>query len=132
MNNALLFPLLAYILWATIIYLLLTVVRAPVIWGFNANSKMAKSFEELEPRISANLSNQFEWPVLFFTISTILIARPDLYETSHFWLACLFVLGRVIHSVVHIFTTNTQLRGTVFNINFLAVLAMWGVLAFNL
>lgn len=106
-------------------------MRAPTIWGGGENSEEAQKYSMLEPRASANLSNQFEWPVLFFAISVILIARPDLYQPSHLWLAWLFVIGRVVHSIVHIFTHNIKLRGMVFNINFLAVLGMWGVLVLS-
>ena len=33
--------------------------------------------------------------------------------------------GRVMHSGVQVLTANVRLRGVVFTINFLAVLAMW-------
>ena len=131
MSNVFLIPLFVYILWVSIMYLLLTIMRAPTTWGAGKDSAEAKRYSILEPRASANLSNQFEWPVLFFTVSIILIARPDLYDVSQLWLAWTFVLGRIIHSVVHIFTNNIKLRGMVFNINFLAVLGMWAVLALN-
>jgi hypothetical protein len=131
MSNVFLIPLFAYVLWVSIIYFLLTIMRAPTIWGAGEDSVEAKRYAIMEPRASANLSNQFEWPVLFFAVSIILIARPELYDVTQLWLAWVFVLGRIIHSVVHIFTNNIKLRGMVFNINFLAVLGMWGVLALN-
>ena len=40
----------------------------------------------------------------------------------------IFVIGRVLHSVVQIFTDNIRLRGMVFTINFAAVLAMWALI----
>ncbi len=43
-------------------------------------------------------------------------------------LAWLFVTGRVLHSGVQILTSNVRLRGIVFTLNFLAVLAMWAVI----
>jgi len=42
-------------------------------------------------------------------------------------LAWVFVAGRVLHSLVQIPTTNVRLRGLVFTINFVAVLALWAV-----
>jgi hypothetical protein len=47
-------------------------------------------------------------------------------------LAWVFILGRVIHSGVQILTDNVRLRGLVFTINFLAVLAMWCLLILTL
>jgi len=42
-------------------------------------------------------------------------------------LAWVFVIGRVLHSLVQIATANVRLRGLVFTINFVAVLAMWAL-----
>jgi len=42
-------------------------------------------------------------------------------------LAWAFVIGRVLHSLVQIPTANVRLRGLVFTVNFLAVLALWVV-----
>lgn len=131
MSDALFSPIFAYVLWVVVIYVLLTIMRAPSILDVGVNSDGANPFLEIEARTSANLSNQFEWPVLFFAVAIILIARPEFYHAMHLWLAWLFVFGRLLHSIVQIFTTNIRLRGMVFNINFLAVLGMWGFLAFN-
>jgi hypothetical protein len=127
MNNELFTPLLAYILWVIVLYLLLTVMRAPSIWGVGGKDAADNPFLLVEKKANANLSNQFEWPVLFYVICLILIARPEFYQQSYLWAAWVFVIGRVMHSFVQIFTSNIRLRGSVFNINFLAVLYMWGL-----
>jgi hypothetical protein len=129
---ALFAPLLSYVLWVVILYVLLTIIRAPNIWGTVENPDDCHPFFNLEKSTSANLSNQFEWPVLFYVICIILIARPDLYQSAYLWAAWMFVIGRVVHSIVQIVSTNIRLRGSVFNINFLAVLFMWGILALDI
>ena len=131
MSDILFAPLLSYIVWVVILYLLLTIMRAPSVWGVGSNSEGENPFAKLEIRTSANLSNQFEWPVLFYGICIILISRPELYQDIYIWSAWLFVIGRVAHSITQIFTTNIRLRGSVFNLNFLALLVMWGVLAMD-
>ncbi|MDO8343393.1 MAG: MAPEG family protein [Cellvibrio sp.] len=131
MSDLLILPMLFHILWVAMLYVLLTVMRAPKIWGIGARADGTNPFATLEPRVSANLSNQFEWPVLFYAICTLLIARPELYQSSHLWFAWLFVFGRIIHSVVQIFTTNIRLRGLIFTINFVAVMCMWFVLGLS-
>jgi hypothetical protein len=128
---ALFAPLLSYILWVVILYVLLTIIRAPNIWGTVESPDDCHPFFNLEKSTSANLSNQFEWPVLFYVICIIVIARPDLYQNAYLWAAWVFVIGRVVHSIVQIVSTNIRLRGSVFNINFLAVLFMWGILALD-
>jgi len=124
-SNALFAPILFYILWVVILYILLTIMRAPTIWNVGAKANGDSPYLAIEQRTSANLSNQFEWPVLFYVICIILIARPEFYKELYLWFAWVFVIGRVVHSIVQIFTTNIRLRGSVFNINFLAVIALW-------
>lgn len=131
MSNLLFLPVLFQISWVAMLYVLLTVFRAPKIWGIGANSDGTNPFAKFEPRVSANLTNQFEWPVLFYAICILLIALPELYQPIYLLLAWLFIIGRVLHSGVQIFTTNVRLRGLIFTINFLAVLSMWFVLGLS-
>jgi hypothetical protein len=74
--------------------------------------------------ISANLSNQFEWPMLFYVACLAFPLRHE-YPGPQLWLAWAFVAGRIAHSGVQVFTSNIRLRGMVFTINFIAVLGMW-------
>lgn len=124
-NHLLLYPVAAHIAWVAFLYVLLTIVRAPAVWGVIKNKK--ENWASIEPRISANLSNQFEWP-LFFHITCVLLIVMGNTDSLQLWLAWIFVAGRLIHSAVQILTNNIRLRGLVFTINFLAVLAMWFLL----
>ena len=126
MDTALLLPMTAHVALAALLYVLLTVARAPAIWGIGRRADGSNPFVSMEPRIGANLSNQFEWP-LFFHVACVLMM---LLGTSAMAiaLAWLFVGGRLLHSAVQILTTNVRLRGLVFTVNFLAVLGLWGVL----
>ncbi|WP_027467870.1 MAPEG family protein [Deefgea rivuli] len=128
MNNLLFLPMLSHILLVAILYVFLTVMRAPKVWGIGANPDGSNPFAKLEPRVSANLSNQFEWPVLFYAACIIVISRPEFYQHIHLWFAWLFILGRLLHCAIQIFTTNIRLRGAIFTINFVAVMCMWFVL----
>lgn len=100
------------------------------------HSGLFKRLRAIEPRISANLSNQFEWPLLFYVAVVLQVvlqttlAAPT--SSSFIVLAWLFVVGRVLHSGVQIFTANIRLRGIVFCVNFLAVLGLWALLAIQL
>jgi hypothetical protein len=128
MRNLLFLPMLFQISWVAMLYVLLTVFRAPKIWGIGMNADGTNPFAKFEPRVSANLTNQFEWPVLFYAICILLLARPDLYKPIYLLLAWLFIIGRVLHTAIQICTINIRLRGLIFTINFLAVLSMWLVL----
>jgi hypothetical protein len=123
--SALLLPMAAHVALAAALYVLLTVARAPTIWGIGRRADGSNPFAAYEPRISANLSNQFEWPLFFHVACLILMSAP-----ASPWalpLAWAFIAGRVLHSAVQIGTRNVRLRGAVFTVNFLAALALWAV-----
>ncbi|AKE52520.1 hypothetical protein TQ33_1575 [Kangiella geojedonensis] len=121
--------MLAHVLWVAFLYVLLTLVRAPSVWGLIQSKK--EPWGEVEPRISANLSNQFEWPLFFYVVCVLLVSQGSAVDSVQVWLAWVFVAGRLFHSCVQILTKNVRLRGLVFTINFLAVLAMWFLFIFN-
>jgi len=124
--DSILLPVFAHLIWCTVLYGFLTLVRAPTIWGVGANQDGSNPFESLQPKVSANLSNQFEWPVFFHVLCGILYSSEAQISIFILGLAWLFIAGRLVHSLVQIFGTSIRLRGIVFTINFVAVLAMWG------
>lgn len=126
MPHPLVVPMAVHVALAALLYVLLTVVRAPSIWGIGRRADGSNPMAKLEPRISANLSNQFEWPVLFYAACLLLIQQ----ETGRLALvlAWIFVGGRLLHSVIQILTTNVRLRGLVFTVNFLAVIGLWAII----
>lgn len=117
--NLLLFAMFFHVCWVVFLYILLTIVRAPSIWSLDTKSGSIRKWASLEPRISANLSNQFEWPLFFYSVCLLTIFEGNSYNSLQVILAWLFVGGRVIHSGVQILTTNIRLRGAVFTINLL-------------
>lgn len=125
MSELLFFPMLVHVFFVAMLYVLLTIMRAPKIWGLGKNADGSNPFATFEPRVSANLSNQFEWPVLFYAACVIVIARPEFYQPVYLWCAWVFIGGRLIHSAVQILTANVRLRGAIFTINFAAVMYMW-------
>jgi hypothetical protein len=124
MANLLIYPMAAHVALCAVLYVLLTVARAPAVWAVGRRPDGSNPWAELEPRISANLSNQFEWPLFFYAACLLLIAQQSA-DVRQLALAWIFVTGRVVHSCVQIGTRNIRLRGLVFTINFVAVLGMW-------
>jgi hypothetical protein len=123
MSHVLIFPMAAHVALAAFLYALLTVARAPAVWGFGRRADGSNPWADMEPRISANLSNQFEWP-LFFHVACLLLLQLQ-PGTVALVLAWIFIAGRVLHSAVQILIRNVRLRGVVFTVNFLAVLGLW-------
>lgn len=122
MPSPLLFPMAAHVALTASLYAALTLARAPAVWGWGRPRSAA-----FEPRISANLSNQFEWP-LFFHVGCVLTMLASIPPTPSVVLAWVFIAGRIAHSLVQILVPNIRLRGIVFTVNFLAVLGLWVVL----
>jgi len=125
MQTALLLPMTAHVGLAAFLYVLLTVARAPAIWGVGRRADGSNPWAKVEPRISANLSNQFEWP-LFFHVACVLLMLLGT-DAAAVALAWVFVGGRLLHSAVQVLTARVRLRGLVFTVNFLAVLGLWAL-----
>ena len=113
-----------HVCWLMLLYTALTILRAPTAWNIDTKSGRIASLQSYEPKVSANLSNQFEWPLLFYACC-ILTLNTGLSDGLLQACAVVFVLGRLLHSIVQIFTDNVRLRGLVFSINFAAVFFMW-------
>ncbi len=127
MATTLIYPMAAHVGWTLVLYVLLTIARAPTVWKVGLSGDGSNPWNAVEPRISANLSNQFEWP-LFFHIVCLLIMQTGEVSSAQLWLSAVFVIGRIAHSGVQILSANVRLRGLVYTVNFVAVLAMWALL----
>ena len=123
MPQSLIVPMATHVALAAFLYVLLTVARAPTIWGIGRRTDGENPWAAIEPHISANLSNQFKWPLFFHIACVILLQLPG--SPLAITLAWLFVIGRLAHSAVQILTRNIRLRGVVFAVNFLAVIGLW-------
>jgi len=118
-------PMVAHVGLTALLYVILTIARAPAIWGVGRAPDGSNPWANVEKRISANLSNQFEWPMFFYVACLLLLMLQVDTGGMPVILAWIFILGRLIHSLVQILTNNIRLRGIVFTINFLAVLELW-------
>ena len=77
----------------------------------------------LAARIARNLSNQFEAPLFAYFAALFLLWRGEVSDVD-VAAAWVFLFGRAIHTLVQTLTDNVRLRGQVFAINFLAVMAL--------
>lgn len=125
MSHPLVYPMAAHVALTALLYVLLTVARAPSVWGLGRRPDGSNPWANMEPRIGANLSNQFEWPLFFYAACFLVLLEQHPIERLQLSLAWVFVAGRLIHTYVQVFTANIRLRGAVFTVNFLAVIAMW-------
>lgn len=118
-------PLLAHFGLIVLLYAALTAVRVEAVWrGRSAFSDFVRSDGDspLGLRIARNLTNQFELAI-FAWIAVLLAVATDRVGALDLWALWLFFVGRVIHTVVQIGTTNVRLRGLVYLIT--AVSVIW-------
>ena len=126
--TSLLWPMLAQIGWTFALYVWLTIERTRAIARVEVKYS-AFEFGRGEPpkvaRISRNLANQFELPVIFYAVVVLLvvIGRVGAIDVLAAWG---FVAGRVVHTLVQTLTDDVPLRGRVFLINFAAVVVLVG------
>ena len=120
-----LWPVLAQIGLTFLLYGWLTIARMQAVKrGEAAYEKFAHGEEPHHvARITRNLANQFELPVIFYAVVVLLVATKKV-ESIDIAAAWVFVAGRVIHSLVQTLTDNVPLRGQVFLINFAAVVVL--------
>ena len=125
MPQPLITAMAAHVALTALLYALLTLARAPAVWGVGRRADGSNPWARMEPRISANLSNQFEWPLFFHVACVLLIVFGQGDAPAAIALAWLFIAGRLLHGGVQILTGNVRLRGLAFMLNFVAVLGLW-------
>jgi len=123
-------PMLAQIGWTLLLYAWLTVARKRAVEGGEvAYGDFARHDEPHHvARITYNLANQFELPVVFYAVVVLLVATKQVTALDVF-AAWVFVAGRVIHTAVQTMTDNVPLRGQVFLINTAALVVLVGHVA---
>jgi hypothetical protein len=122
--------MLAQIGWTFLLYVWLTIARVQAVRRGDAEyGAFARGEEPHEmARITRNLANQFELPVIFYALVVLLTAtgRVTAVDIIAAWV---FVAGRVLHTLVQTLTDNVPLRGQVFLINFAGVVVLVGHVA---
>jgi hypothetical protein len=124
--SSILWPMLAQIGWTFVLYVWLTVARSRAVARGEVKFS-AFALGRNEPadvaRITRNLANQFELPVIFYAVVVlfVVIGRVSLIDVLAAWV---FVGGRVIHTLVQTLTDDVPLRGRVFMINFVALVVL--------
>ena len=128
---ALLVPILLQIGWTLFLYAWLTARRLRAVGRKEAQFATFEFGLDEPPavaRLTRNLANQFEFPVIVYFAVAVLVAMGQVrgLDVAAAWL---FLGGRVVHTLVQAMSGNVPLRGAVFTINFVAGLAILAHLA---
>ena len=134
MNNDLIFlPVLAHIILIFMVYIYLGRVKTRAIEEGNVDRQNAslnpKAWPEYVVKVSNNLDNQFESPILFYMLSVIYYLTNNVNNILIFIMG-IYVLSRYIHAYVHVTSNYVPYRYKFFVIGLLTllVLTLWLVL----
>lgn len=128
MDKSLLWPLVAQV-WLTIfvafsaLYARIQAYKQGEVRALYFKHNKGKA-PEFMLRWSDNLQNQFELPVLFYVLLTLLLVMQQT-STLFVILAWLFVISRVIHLFIHIKTNHIGHRRNSFLVGFVVIVLMW-------
>ncbi|SIR06879.1 MULTISPECIES: MAPEG family protein [unclassified Bosea (in: a-proteobacteria)] len=128
MTVNLVYPALALIFWIFIVGLILIKRRRDALLSRAVRPEQVNVSTEAYPiparLASANFSNQFESPVIFFAL--IMLAM-EVKATSHLMtlLAWLYVASRIVHTLIHIGPNKLPLRGAIYGVGMVALLGLW-------
>ena len=90
----------------------------------------ATVYQEEARKVSANFTNLFETPTLFYVAAVFAI----LFGATNAWTGILcwtYVLARVAHTVIHTTLNVVMIRFAAFGVSMLALLLLWVTLAFE-
>jgi hypothetical protein len=128
MTLKLIYPALAMILWIFVVGAVLAVRRKNAFASGEVRPEEVTVSTERYPvsarLASANFSNQFELPVVFFAL--IMLAM-EVAATGHVMaaFAWIFVASRVVHTLIHIGPNKLPLRGAVYGVGAIMLFCMW-------
>ncbi len=128
MTLNLVYPALALIFWIFVVGLVLVKRRRDALVSRAVKPDEVSVSTERYPLparlASANFTNQFESPVIFFAL--VMLAM-EVKATSHLMtlLAWLYVASRIVHTLIHIGPNKLPLRGAVYGVGMIALMGMW-------
>lgn len=116
-SNLIFYPVVAQIILTFGMFIKLAIVKSRALENDEVDLDRRALHSDAWPdsvlKITNNLNNQFETPVLFYALCFMLWALNSVTFIS-FTVACLFVLLRVIHIYVHTGSNFVPVRKKVF------------------
>lgn len=125
-------PVLAQVFLTLIMFIVLGLRKAKAVKAGEVNRQQAALDNRVWPedvvKVSNNIANQFEAPVLFYTLCLV-IYSINAAGTAAIALAWLFVVSRYGHAYVHVGTNYVPMRLRLFLLGAVVLLAMLAMLA---
>ena len=126
-SNLILWPVLVQIMLTWLMFILLGIRKTQDIKSGNVDrAKTAldnKAWSESVIKVSNNIANQFQTPVLFYALCFIIFSL-NIVTTAVLVLAWLFVISRIMHAYVHIGSNHVPYRMNIFLFGCVALIFM--------
>lgn len=124
-------PFVGHFVMVLLLYIWLLVLRLSAVRAGRTRPSdyvHANADTGLAGRVQRNLQNQFEAPVFAYAaLAFILFANAATgWDVAAMWI---FLIGRVLHTLVQTLSENVPMRGVVFSINFVGVMMLVGHVA---
>lgn len=126
-SSLILWPVLAQIILTIVMYILLGVRKARAVKARLVDIKEAALNNKAWPadvvKVSNNIANQFETPILFYVLCILLYVIGGVGVTA-VALAWAYVLSRYAHAVVHVGSNHVLTRFRIFLFSIVVLFAM--------
>jgi hypothetical protein len=130
--QAILLPLFVQVGLTFVLLIMLAAGRVPLVMaGTVDHERFALTGEGFPPavqKLSSAFRNQFEVPVLFYVLTVLAMATRQA-DTLFVVMAWLFVASRIVQAAIHCTSNTLALRGAVFFVGVVILLAMWIIYA---
>ena len=128
------FPVIAQIILTFVLYVRLTIVKHRALENgevdLGRRSLHGDAWPDSVLKVSNNLQNQFESPVLFYALCFMLWALDGVTITVMV-LACFFVFLRALHAFVHTGSNIVNVRKNIFMASMVLLLILCGLALVN-
>ncbi len=132
---ALVYPAMAQVLWTLVLVTWNGLVRVRALRGrrvrFADIALSSDAYPDDVRKISNNMHNQFETPLLFYVLLAI-ATYIGATGTTMVVLAWVYFATRVVHTAIHTTTNSVPRRFYAFLVGVLSLIAMWIVIAIHL
>ena len=134
-SNHIFWPVLAQVLLTLVMFIVLGARKAKAIKAGKVNREQAaldnRVWPEYVVKVSNNIANQFEVPMLFYILCVVLYSI-NAVGTVAIVLAWLFVASRYAHAWVHVGSNYVPVRMPLFMVGCVVLLSMLAVAALKL
>lgn len=128
-------PVLAQVLLTLIVFIVLGMRKAKAVKDGEVDRKQAalnnREWPDDVVKVSNNIANQFEFPVLFYVLCLVLY-NINAVDMVAIVLASLFTLSRFAHAYVHIGSNFVPMRLRLFLVGCFVLIAMLILVAWKM